>query len=347
MYPRPVFFSPSVSSGGFILPLLRTSVRYKNSRSDLCSYCVSHQMASFCAYPAWYLIPWWRRSRVPTGPPLGRLIYGDAVSSCSPLITIHPLLPASPFPLFFFLICVLVRLACRLVGRLVMPSRFVRSVVSCRPSCRPVCSSRPSFRLSSRMGTVSFCCSLVLVSPVVAILPCVLMSSRFRLGVSSRSCVSSIVSSAHLVLVPSSRSVSPVGVSDPFSCPVPVFAPFRPARRSFLFAYSVSVHVLGRGAWPCRYGHGAVGWLALLISSVPSWFPILYSLTRCGAAAVRRGHEAPFYAARRSSLVCSCLLVLLIPSWLLIALMRSHPIAHEARKPGAEDDRTGTRKQAE
>lgn len=46
-----------------------------------------------------------------------------------------------------------------------------------------------------------------------------------------------------------SRSVSSVGGSCPFSCLFPVFAPFRPARRSFLFAYSVSVHVPCRGAW--------------------------------------------------------------------------------------------------
>lgn len=66
-----LFFSPSVSSGGFILPLLRTSVRYTGSRCDLCSYCVSHQMASFCAYSARYIFPRWKRPRAPLGLPLG------------------------------------------------------------------------------------------------------------------------------------------------------------------------------------------------------------------------------------------------------------------------------------
>lgn len=76
---------------------------------------------------------------------------------------------------------------------------------------------------------------------------------------SSRYCVSSVVSSAHLVLSRHLVSVSPVSVSDPFSCLVPVFAPFSPAVRSFLFV------LFGIGLCPrswgvaVRHGHGAAG----------------------------------------------------------------------------------------
>ena len=62
----------------------------------------------------------------------------------------------------------------------------------------------------------------------------VVSSRAFRCVVSSRRLVPSVVSACRLVL-----------------------APFRSAVRSFLFAYSVPVHVLGRGAGPCRHGHGA------------------------------------------------------------------------------------------
>ena len=57
--------------------------------------------------------------------------------------------------------------------------------------------------------------------------------------------------------------------------------------------------VVGRGcaSWP--WGGR---WLALLISSVPSWFHARYSLTRCGMAAGGCGYEAPFRPAVRSSL---------------------------------------------
>lgn len=69
--------------------------------------------------------------------------------------------------------------------------------------------------------------------------------------------VSLVVSSSRLVM-PSRLVIRlPVGVSCPFSGPVPVFAPFRPARRSFLFAYSVlgslvlvSVMRQGGASWP-------------------------------------------------------------------------------------------------
>lgn len=194
------------------------------------------------------------------------------------------------FPLVLFShMCVPVRLVRRLVMSSRCASRLVRPVASCRPSSRRVVRlavSSARLGVSFRMGTVSLCCSLVLVSPVVVSLPCVLGSSRFRLGIPSRPCVSSIVSSAHLVISRHLVSVSPVGVSDPFSCLAPVFAPFRSAVRSFLFAYPVSVHVLGRGAGLCCYGHRAgAACSCIVISSVPSLLPTRYSLTRCGMVA--------------------------------------------------------------
>ena len=96
MYPCPrLLFTPSVSSGGLFLSFYRTSVRYNGSRAVLCSYRVFHAMASFCAYPAWYIFPRWRRSRAPTGPPLGRLIYGRR----SALLSAIHLRPALASPL--------------------------------------------------------------------------------------------------------------------------------------------------------------------------------------------------------------------------------------------------------
>ena len=261
-------------------------------------------MASLCAYPAWYLISWWRRPRTPTGHPLGRLIYGGTVLSCSPLIPIHPLPPSPPFPLFSFPICVPVRLARRLVGRLVIPSRLMRLAVSCRPSCRLACSSRwlvSACRLVSRRFVLLFACSRFACRGDLALRS---HAVSFALGVSSCSCVSPIVSSVLSRSFPSSRFCSLVGVSCPFSCPfscsVPVFAPFCSAVRSFLFAYSLPVHVLGRGAWPCRYGHGAG--LALLISSVPSRLPVRLFARSLWDGGGRIRHEAPFRVARRSFL---------------------------------------------
>lgn len=152
-------------------------------------------MASFCAYPAWYIFPRWRRPRAPLGPPGGCSIYRRRFI----LLAAHSyplLLPASPFPLFSFPICVPVRLACRLASRLVVrlvscvPLR--RAVIALRSPCRfvlpcrPACPCVPSARLvsvvsfplvisfglarvrlvsvlmpGSRVRAVSFCSSLV------------------------------------------------------------------------------------------------------------------------------------------------------------------------------------------
>lgn len=62
-------------------------------------------MASFCAYPAWYIFPRWRRPRAPLGPPRGGggVQYIGAVSSCSPLIPIRSCCPLLLSPCFLFL----------------------------------------------------------------------------------------------------------------------------------------------------------------------------------------------------------------------------------------------------
>lgn len=150
----------------------------------------------------------------------------------------------SSFPLFSFPICVPVRLArrlvCRLVGRLVMSSRFVRFccvvpsvgsscplrlvVSACRLVWAPFRSAIRSF--SSRLPWRD--CPFVVVPPCWSRRPPfvhrpVLVSRRLGSSRSSRSHSSSC-------------PVSSVGGSCPFSCLVPVFAPFRPAHRSFLFA---------------------------------------------------------------------------------------------------------------
>ena len=66
--PAPVFF----------MPARRTSVRYKGTRGDLCSYCVANQMRPFCAHSACYLIPRWRRSRTPREPHAGQGQHGNS-----------------------------------------------------------------------------------------------------------------------------------------------------------------------------------------------------------------------------------------------------------------------------
>ena len=161
------------------------------------------------------------------------------------------------FPLVFFLICAF-PVASRLSSRpLVSSCRLVLVRPVRRPACRVVGSSR------------------LFVSLVVFFLRrFVLLFARSRLAWAWRSCLAfscrlvfSLVSRPVLAsrcgvpLVISSRSRLvirlPVGVSCPFSGPVPVFAPFRPARRSFLFAYSVlgslvlvSVMRQGGASWP-------------------------------------------------------------------------------------------------
>lgn len=236
-------------------------------------------MASFCAYPAWYIFPRWRRPRAPLGPPRGGCsIYRRRFI----LLAAHSyplLLPASPFPLFSFPICVPVRLVCRLASRLVMSSRLMRSVASCRLSCRLACSSRrlvSAGRLVSRRFVLLFARSrfacrggLALRSHVVPFLPWHPVSSLRLVGLVSFSPVISF----HLtrgrlgsVLVPgfpcSRRSVLLVAIhlrpalaSLLVSCGRGVFyliiSSHPPSRYSSASAHLVSSPVLniaGRGA---------------------------------------------------------------------------------------------------
>ena len=160
--------------------------------------------------------------------------------------------------------------SCRLV--LVRPVR--------RPACRVVGSSRLFVSL-----VVLFWRRFVLLFArsrlAWAWRSCLAFSCRLVFALASRSPslrpIVAFRSSSHrsrLVIVPSSRPLClPVGVSCPFSCLVPVFAPFRSAVRSFLFAYSASAHVLGRGAGLCVM---AMGWrrFALVVSSIPSSFQL-------------------------------------------------------------------------
>ena len=158
----------------------------------------------------------------------------------------------------------------RFLSHMYVP-RGVSLVVSSSRLVMPSCSraSRPSSRLSCcrLVPSVRFACRLVLAPFRSAV-----RSFSFRL--SWRSCLAFscclvfvlvsrpvLASRCGVPLIISSRSRLvirlPVGVSCPFSGPVPVFAPFRPARRSFLFAYSVSgslvlVSVMRQGgaSWP-------------------------------------------------------------------------------------------------
>ena len=265
----------------------------------------------------------------------GGVQYIGAVSSCSPLIPIHPLLPASPFPSFSFQYTVSVRLAHRLARRLVMPSRFVRYVASCCPSCRRLGSFRPSARPICRLGLSSrsapfrsavrsfsfrlsgrscraFPCRLVFV-----LASCLVIASRRLISFSS----------CHLVL----RLL--VGVSDPFSFLVPVFAPFRPARRSFLTHFvrpsRFMSSVVGRGRVVM-----AMGRRGLLFSSHPPPHGSLLA-THSLVAGWRRedvGYGAPFHAARRSLFVRSCPIVPLHHVGSTSPSLCSHPLIREAGK---------------
>ena len=150
-------------------------------------------------------------------------------------------------------------------------SSCVSSHASCCvvSACRVVSPVRPvgSFRLSSRMGAVPLCCSLVLVSPVVAVLLCVPVPFRFALAsrlssrlvrrLVSRRLISSAVSFGFTrgclgsVLVLGSR------VRAVLSCCSLV--PVRPVRHRFMFL----VVVRGCASW-------SWGGRGLLFSSHPS-----------------------------------------------------------------------------
>lgn len=218
----------------FFMPLFRTSVRYNGSRCDCVRVAYSIKRHRFILLTA--------HSSLRSCCPLllsSRFLSSYVRSRASRLSSRHVVL-----------LCVSSRaFRCRRVAR-----RAVHRVI---PSAR--------LGLSSRMCAVPLCCSLVLVSPVVAVLLCVPVPFRFCLGISfvissrppSRRLISSAVSFGFTrgcfgsVLVLGSR------VRAVLSCCSLV--PVRPVRHRFMFL----VVVRGCASWSWS-GRG------LLFSSHPS-----------------------------------------------------------------------------
>lgn len=305
-------------------------------------YCGCSHTRRLCAYPACYIFSWLRRPRPPRGLPLGRLIYRRRfiLLFARFYASILGWLSLSLLLFFHMLIPVASRSSSRHAVLSCVSFHASRCVVSSvLPSCRLACSSR-RFGLSSRMGAVSFCCSLVLVSPVVAVLSCVLIPSRFYLGISSRLCVLSVrlvgssrprpvISSSLLarwrlgfILMLGSR-VRAV----PFCCSL---VPHSFHSSSFVRPGFCLRHEAGR--W--RHGHGAEAVCSRRLIR-PLIVPARYSLTRCWIITGEDGHGAPFHVARRSSIACSCRIVPPIPS-----VHHSHLCPHPPH-PKQENERDG------
>lgn len=287
----------------------------------MCSSCVSHQMASFCAYPAWYIFPRWRRLRTPTGAPLGGVNYIGTVPSCSPLVPVRPSSVCFLFPCCFppyahhrgvsFVVSSGVS-PCRLVSCVPLPLSVVSSVMPSHRlgSSRLVVSYEHrfvllfahSFRLPWR-SCLAFPCRLVShwhpVCSVSSLAPFIILpvvsscSSRFCHVISFRlvrgRLVSVLVPGSRVRAVPSCCSLVPVRLFGIGSCS---------------WSWGVAV----------RHGHGAAGACSSHLIR-PIIMPARYSLTRCGMALWEDvGYGAPFRVARRSSLARSCPIVLLITS---------------------------------
>lgn len=190
------------------------------------------------------------------------------------------------FSLFSFPICVLVRLVCRLASRLVMSSRLMRSVASCRLSCRLTCSSRrlvSAGRLVSRRFVLLFARSrfacrggLALRSHVVPFLPWHPVSSLRLVGLVSFSPVISFrLTRGRLgsVLVPgfpcSRRSVLLVARS----C--------SPIRSRFLSS------VVGRGRVVMAMGRGGAACSCHLIRPLVAPYSLLVRSLRGGGGRTR------------------------------------------------------------
>ena len=181
----------------------------------------------------------------PTGPPLGgRLIYRRRFALLFARFYAS-ILVRFLFPCCFSFICsstcvsLVVSLA---VSPCVSSHAFRCRCPSCRPSCRLIGSARFACRLvwaPFRSAVRSFSSRLLerdcLTFPCRFVSHCFPFVSRIvrRLVVASR--LPSRL--AHLVSVMSSRSRRPGGLFVSVSMPIPVFAPFRPARRSFLFVH--------------------------------------------------------------------------------------------------------------
>lgn len=139
---------------------------------------------------------------------------------------------------------------------------------------RAVLPVRPVVPLVVSFRTVSLCCSLVLVSFVVAVLPCVLVRLvppwhfvSFVVSLVVSSCSSRF---CHVILFSLIRGrLVSVFMS------VPVFAPFRPARRSFLFVHRFRFLCLRRGAGRCVIGRRGLPFSSHPFHLVPTRYSLV------------------------------------------------------------------------
>lgn len=130
----------------------------------MCSYCVCSHVRQFCAYPACYIFSWWRRSRVPLGPPSWALnIYAPFRSA----------LRSSRFVLLYVVSPCVSYLSSRSASR-AMPLCVSSCVLFCVPSVRLVYAA-PRLVPASCLGVsscvsscVSFCVSSMRFCPCLS-----------------------------------------------------------------------------------------------------------------------------------------------------------------------------------
>ena len=282
-----------------------------------------------------------------TEPPLGRLIYMRrfillAAHHYSSPVARSSSSPCSLFPYAFPCVSFVVS---SLVSSLVSPC--VSPCVSFRAFRCVVSSVGSSCRLVSLVVSYGRRFVLLFARSRFACRGglCLAFPCRLVFALVSRLVVASRLSSRLLISFPPAISSS----ACPWAARVRSRVWFPCSRRSVLLvARSCSPirsrfmsSVVGRGCVVM-----AMGRRGLLLSVHP--------FARCGMD-LRGGwgmrHGAPFHVARRSFLVCSCPIVLIILSVPLVLITFSHPLIHEARKPVAEteaksdEDKTGTRKQ--
>lgn len=203
-----------------------------------------------------------------------------------------------------------------------MPSRFRASRLY-RAVRRLVSSAR--FARPSRMGAVSFCCSLVLVSFIVAVLSCVPVPSRFALA-SRLLIVPSLRPRLVARLVSSSRRLVPVLMPVPMLCAVPSCSSLVPVRYPFRVLLFLSPSWGGAVvSWP--WGGGG-----LLLSSHQSQS---FAHTRSFIRSLWDGYGGVDMGRRSMLLVAHPLpvhAVSFLPSHRFIALIAfssSHPLKPE------------------
>lgn len=223
--------------------------------------------------------------------------------------------------------CVSVRLACRLAMSSCRASRLVRSAASCRPSARSV--RRSARRLVWRRFVLLFARSrfvcrggFALRSRAVSFLPWRPVCPSSRLS-SCRS-VSLAVSSWSSRFCPVISFSLARGLFVFVFIPVPVFAPFHAARRSFMF--------VNQSRFLCLcvvVGAGDASWGR-------AWVCSSRLITRSLRIGMRGGwgYEAPFHAARRSFVAIHAPSFFSSHQSLLVPPSRCvpHRLAHKASK---------------